>query len=120
MITILIWVIKVEIPNFITLLNIPKLILKLVGLIVGIINNEDKKSYDFEAPKRGRVSELVVSSEIRSHGIGRSLLDKMEEYFKSVGCKVILIEVFAYNERAYKFYSRNGYFDRSLEMMKKI
>lgn len=92
----------------------------IVGLVVGLINNEDEETYDFHAPKRGRVTELVVSKRYRSKGIGKQLLDRMESYFKEGGCKGLLIDVFAYNENAYKFYCKNGYFDRSIEMMKKF
>lgn len=90
------------------------------GLIVGLINNEKEETYDFKAPKRGRITELVVSKGCRGKGVGRSLLQEMEDYFKSVGCKGVLIDVFSYNENAYKLYKRLGYFDRSIEMMKKI
>lgn len=93
---------------------------KAIGLIIGLINNEDESTYDFSAPKRGRVTELVVSKNCRSNGIGAQLLNKMESYFKSVGCKGILIDVFAYNENAQKFYYKNGYFNRNIEVMKKI
>lgn len=93
---------------------------KVIGLIVGLINNEEESTYDFKAPKRGRVTELVVSKECRSNGIGKQLLDKMEKHFKKVGCKGVLIDVFAYNENAQKFYYRNGYFNRNIEVMKKI
>lgn len=93
---------------------------KVIGLIVGLINNEEESTYDFKAPKRGRVTELVVSKECRSNGIGKQLLDKMEKYFKEVGCKGVLIDVFAYNENAQKFYYKNGYFNRDVEVMKKI
>lgn len=92
----------------------------IVGLIVGLINAGDGVSYDFDAPKRGRVTELIVSKNVRSNGIGKQLLETIENYFKSVGCKGILIEVFAYNEGAQKFYYKNGYFNRSIEIMKKI
>ena len=92
----------------------------IVGLIVGIINNEDEKTYDFSAPKRGRIIELIVSNKCRSKGIGKQLLKKMENYFKTNGCKGILIDVFAYNESAQRFYYKNGYFNRNIEMMKKI
>ena len=93
---------------------------KVIGLIVGLINNEEESTYDFKAPKRGRVTELVVSKECRSNGIGKQLLDKMEKYLKEVGCKGVLIDVFAYNENAQKFYYKNGYFNRNVEVMKKI
>lgn len=93
---------------------------RIVGLIVALINNEDEETYDFRAPKRGRISELVVLEDYRSKHIGKLLLDKMEEYLKIVGCKGVLIDVFAYNEGALRFYGNNGYFNRSIEMMKKI
>lgn len=93
---------------------------KIVGLIVGIINNEFELNYDFTAPKRGRITELIISKQYRSNGVGEQLLNQMEKYFKGVHCKGILIDVFAYNENAKKFYSKKGYFNRNIEMMKKI
>lgn len=92
----------------------------IIGLIIGVINNEEINTYDFSVPKRGRVTEFVVSKKYRSNGVGRKLLNKMEEYFKSVECKDILISAFSYNENARKFYYKNGYFNRIEEMMKKI
>ncbi len=93
---------------------------KVIGLIVGLINNEKEKTYDFCAPKRGRVTELIVSKNCRSNGIGKQLLNKMESYFEDVGCQGVLIDVFAYNEKAQKFYYKNGYFNRNVEVMKKL
>ncbi len=92
----------------------------VIGLIVGLIKNDDESTYDFKVPKRGRVTELIVSKKCRSNGTGKRLLDTMENYFKEVGCKGVLIDVFAYNENAQKFYYKNGYFNRSIEVMKKI
>ncbi len=93
---------------------------KIVGLIIGIINNNKIHTYNFTAPKRGRITELIVSKHYRSTGIGQVLLNKMENYFKSVGCKAILISVFGYNEIAKNFYYKNNYYNRSLDVMKKI
>lgn len=92
----------------------------IIGLVIGVINNEDEKKYDFSAPKRGRIIELIVSKKYRSRGIGKQLLNKMENYFGAIGCKGVLIDVFAYNENAQRFYNENGYFNRNIEMMKKI
>lgn len=91
---------------------------KIVGLIAGCINNEEIDDYDFKAPKRGRVSELIVNKEYRGKHIGKKLFDAMESYLKSIGCKAILIEVFGYNESARKFYEKNGYHLRMTEMIK--
>ena len=93
---------------------------EVLGLVVGLINNEETKEYDFQAPKRGRVSELIVTKKIRSKGIGKQLLDKITQYFKENNCKDILIAVFAYNEDAIRFYEKNNYHTRMIEMTRKI
>ena len=79
---------------------------KIVGLIVGSINNEETNDYDFKAPKRGRINELIINKDYRGQGIGQELFDSMEEYLKGLGCKAILIEVFGYNDLAKKFYEK--------------
>ncbi len=91
---------------------------KIVGLVIGLINNENMEEPGFKAPKRGRVTELIVTKEYRSKGYGKILLKKMEDYLKSQGCQGILIEVFAYNESALNFYERNGYHLRMTEVTK--
>ncbi len=91
---------------------------KIIGLIVGLINNLEESTYDFKCPKRGRITELVVSKHHRKSGVGSILLHSMEDYLKSVGCKDILLGVFAYNENAINFYEKNGYHIRMHDMTK--
>lgn len=79
---------------------------KIVGLVVGLINNEEIFEYGFKAPKRGRISELIVSKNCRGKGYGKILLNSMEKYLISIGCKDVLLEVFGYNENAIKFYEK--------------
>lgn len=93
---------------------------RIVGMIAGVINNYEIHSYDFKAPMRGRVTELVVSSSVRSKGIGKALLSKMEEYLKSIGCQDVLLGVFSYNTRAISFYEANGYHSRTMDMIKSL
>ena len=92
---------------------------KIVGLVVGLINNEaGDLEPGFRAPKRGRITELIVTKKYRSKGYGKILLNKMEAYLKEQGCQDILIGVFAYNESALNFYERNGYHLRMTEVTK--
>ena len=94
---------------------------KVVGLIMGIISPYDKYDYlDYKCPKRGEITELIVSNKIRSKGIGQQLMKKMEEYFKTQGCEYIKIEVFGYNDNALKFYFKQNYHARMLDIIKKI
>ena len=66
------------------------------------------------------VNELIVTNKIRSKGIGQELINKMEEYFKSVGCEYVIVDVFAYNEIGINFYDKKGYHSRMETMIKKI
>lgn len=94
---------------------------KVIGLIMGCIFPYDECDYlDYKCPKRGTITELVVSSHSRSGGVGHLLIESMEQYFKSKGCEYIILDVFAYNENAIKFYNKNGYHTRMLTNIKKI
>ena len=88
---------------------------------MGIIPPYSKYDYlDYKCPKRGIITELIVTSKVRSNGIGQALINKIEEYFKSMKCKYVLVDVFAYNENAIKFYDKNGYHSRMYTNIKKI
>ena len=94
---------------------------KAIGLIMGTIPPYDENDYlDYKCPKRGVITELIVTSKTRSKGVGQELMKKMEEYFKSVDCEYVLVDVFAYNENAIKFYDNNGYHSRMEIKIKKI
>ncbi len=94
---------------------------KAIGLIMGCIFPYDKYDYlDYKCPNRGEITELIVTSRIRNTGIGKKLINKMEEYFKSVGCEYVLVDVFAYNEIGKNFYHKNDYHSRMEIMIKKI
>lgn len=94
---------------------------KVIGLIMGCIFPYDEKDYlDYKYPKKGEITELIVSKKTRGWGIGKVLMNKMEEYFKSLGCEYILLDVFAYNVNAIKFYEKEGYHSRMYKEIKKI
>ena len=94
---------------------------KVMGLIMGTIIKFDEYDYlDYKCPKCGEVTELVVSKKVRSSGIGTLLMNKIEEYFKSIGCEYISIDVFAYNKIGINFYEKHGYHTRGLIDIKKI
>ena len=94
---------------------------KAIGLIMGTIPEYDEYDYlDYKCPKRGEITELIVSSKVRSKGIGQQLIDKLEEYFKSVGCEYVIVDVFGYNDNALKFYFKKDYHARMLTCIKKL
>ena len=88
---------------------------------MGIIRKYDKYDYlDYKCPKSGEITELVISKNIRSKGVGKMLMNKIEEYFKNQNCEYIFVDVFAYNQNAIRFYYKDGYHTRMEIMLKKI
>ena len=94
---------------------------KAIGLIMGTIIQYDENDYlDFKCPKSGEITELIVTTKIRSTGVGQALMNKMEEYFKYLGCEYIFVDVFAYNQKGINFYNKQGYHPRMHIGIKKI
>ena len=94
---------------------------QIIGMIAGYIQTYDERdSLDYSCPTKGIVVELIVSKKLRSKGTGQMLLKKMEDYFKSINCEFVQIDVFAYNEIAKNFYHKNNYEERMLTLFKKL
>lgn len=93
----------------------------IIGLIMGVVeekNEIDKLTND--CAKTGSVIELIVKNNIRGNGIGKILLDKIENYFKSINCKRVNIEVFGPNKKGLNFYEKNDYIIRDMIVSKRI
>ena len=94
---------------------------KVIGLIMGTIPGYSEYDYlDYKCPKRGIITELIVTAKTRSKGIGQKLIKELEDYFKKEGCKYVLVDVFAYNEIGKNFYNKNGYHPRMYVDIKKL
>ena len=94
---------------------------RAVAVIMGMVRKYDKYDYlDYKCPKQGEITELIVSKNVRSKGIGQQLINRMEEYFRSIDCEYVVIDVFAYNEIAIDFYNKEGYHTRGLIDIKKL
>lgn len=94
---------------------------KVVGLIMGIIPNYNKYDYlDYKCPKRGVITELIVTQNIRANGVGCQLIEAMEQYFKNNDCEYVLVDVFAYNTNALIFYEKRNFHPRMFTEIKKL
>ncbi len=94
---------------------------QVVGLIMGCLRKYDEEDLlDYKCPKTGRIIELVVTRKQRSQGVGKELMNHMENYLKEQNCKYINIEVFAYNDSAKNFYQKQGYHSRTINLIKKV
>jgi GNAT superfamily N-acetyltransferase len=76
---------------------------KVVGWIhVGVARR-------FQTEPRAEIGGLVVSSRVRSAGIGRRLVVCAEEWARSRGLKSMVVRSAIARERAHNFYLREGY-----------
>ena len=91
------------------------------GLIMGVVEEKDDiDRLTNDCAKTGSVIELIVKNNIRGNGIGKNLLEKLEEYFRSINCKRINIEVFGPNKKGLNFYEKNDYVIRDYIVSKKL
>ena len=93
----------------------------VIGLIMGVVEVKDEiDKLTNDCAKTGSVIELIVKNNIRGNDIEKSLLEKIEEYFKSINCKRINIEVFGPNKKGLNFYKKNDYITRDIIVSKRI
>lgn len=94
---------------------------KVVGFVSGFVQEYgERDKLDYSCPTKGIIAELIVNKNSRTNGVGTELLKHIENYFKSIGCEFVQIDVFAYNENAKRFYYKNGYEDRMITVFKQI
>jgi GNAT superfamily N-acetyltransferase len=62
-----------------------------------------------EVERRAEVNGLVVDEEVRSRGVGGSLLRAAEKWARKMGCKGMSVRSNVIRERAHGFYLREGY-----------
>lgn len=92
-----------------------------IGLIAGYIEPKDEEDrLTNRCPARGIVSELYVDESHRHKGIAQALFSKIEEYFLTIGCEFVAVNVFAPNISALEFYRSIGYKERNIEMYKRL
>ena len=72
------------------------------------------------SPKSCTISELIVTKNIRSKGVGTMLINYAEKYFKNQGCEYVYVDGFEPNNSALKFYEKNNYQTRMRTLGKKL
>ena len=92
---------------------------KLVGLVHAILR--DTPAFPIFVPRRyAIVDSIVVKSGFQNHGIGKILMDKMQEWAIARGATSIELNVYEFNRTAISFYEKLGYQTFSRKMNKEI
>lgn len=79
-----------------------------VGFVHAIVR--DAPAFPVFVPRRyAVVDSIVVKSGFQNHGIGTTLMEKMQEWAIAKGATSIELNVYEFNEAAISFYERLGY-----------
>jgi ribosomal protein S18 acetylase RimI-like enzyme len=81
---------------------------KLAGFVHAIVRDTPAIPV-FVHRRYAVVDSIVVRSGFQNHGVGRMLMDKMQEWAMTKGATSIELNVYEFNETAVSFYERLGY-----------
>lgn len=96
---------------------------KIVGFIQGVIvrhDNDVMHSLTHHPETEGWIGLFFTDPDQRGKGVGKALLNKMQEYFASKNCQSIRLKVASNNELAMNVYAEYGFTPRDLEMVMHI
>ena len=68
----------------------------------------------------GTVPLLAVSPKSQGLGVGKRLIEHAEKWAKSLGCRLLHLEVFANNKKANSFYQNMGFKAETVHMIKPL
>ena len=92
---------------------------KLVGFVHAIVR--DTPAIPVLVPKHyATVDSIVVKSGFQNQGIGRILMDRVQEWALDKGATSIELNVYEFNETAIFFYEKLGYQTLSRKMRKEL
>ena len=66
------------------------------------------------------IDNLVVDENYRSKGIGKKLCAFILKIAKKSGCETVMLDAYAENSPAHRFYYREGFFVRGFHFIKKL
>jgi GNAT superfamily N-acetyltransferase len=89
------------------------------GTPLGLIALLPDRDY-FTGHGRAYVEALVVAPEAEGKGVGATLMQFAEQWARERGMREVVLDVFAGNEHARRFYERAGYRTDHLRMVKPL
>jgi GNAT superfamily N-acetyltransferase len=66
------------------------------------------------------IDNFVVDHSYRNQGIGKLLLDFLLEEGRKQGCRTAMLDAYAENSAAHRFYYREGFFIRGFHFLKAL
>jgi len=92
---------------------------QVVGFVCVLAGFDSRDMIEADS-KYAFVTDLVVTSGMRGQGIGRQLLQEAETFSMQRGARVIRLNVIAGNTSARDFYSKAGFRELELKLIKSL
>ncbi len=90
------------------------------GLVTGFVIPRSSPVYvGIVFQQIGLIGDVAVDEAYRGAGIGRALVEKMEDYLRNQGCDALTLSAKAYNQ-ATEFYDHLNYIRREIRYFKPI
>jgi GNAT superfamily N-acetyltransferase len=103
--------------------NVGFFVAELDGGLVGFVHTFIKAAPDIPvvAPRRYAILDgILVKSEIKHQGVGRMLIETIEEWTAAKGASSIELNVYEFNQVAITFYEMLGYKALSRKLAKEL
>jgi len=103
--------------------NVGLFVAELNGNLVGFVHAliRDTTLIPVMVPRQYAIIDgIAVKSELRGHGIGRSLMDRIQEWAITRGATTIELNVYEFNIEAVLFYQQLGFDTLSRRMSKPL
>lgn len=87
--------------------------------VAGVAYIETQTDY-FTREQHAHLAILSVAEEAEGHGVGRALLEAVDEWTRARGYRFVTLNVFGGNERARRVYERAGYSIDAVKYLKEL
>lgn len=92
---------------------------RFLGCVAGFLTRQTEDNLLSVVPTTlGVISDVYVTPEWRGRGVGEAMMQRMEGYLREAGCDSIWITIVAFNKGAASFYSKLGYHEREVGLLK--
>ena len=95
------------------------LLAKIDNDIAGLISMTIRNGYEYDG-KTGLIMEFVVSKDFRGKGVGKVLLNAIQEFSKEQSCKFIELVCGINRTESHMVYLKNGFKNTALYFNKEI
>jgi ribosomal protein S18 acetylase RimI-like enzyme len=86
---------------------------------IGFLHLQPGNDY-YNKDKHGHISDVIVAPGAEGQGVGKSLMNKAEEWARLNGFQWLTLSVFAQNLRARELYNKLGYSEDIMKYVKKL